>query len=362
MKNKKLILVWFLVVFLFLLFVGLFNYTIDPYQQYRKATLYPMLFEKNHRYINPGLAKTYNYKSIVIGSSMTQNFIINEVEEKLDFNKTIKLCMSSATGHEKYQILKTSFRHKTIEAVFYGLDVFAFFGKPNKMEPDVVFPFYLYDDDRLNDYNYIFNFDVALKGFAALVKPYLDSNNPLYQYDLMWQWQHGFENAFGKEKALNRYLARYRPNKKFKTSLYLNNLENSFNQNVVFLIAAHPETTFIFFYPPYSILAYYDWNKKGALETLIKFKHYIFEKTKVYKNVRLYDFQSAEEIIMNLDNYRDFSHYHQKINTWILGEIEQNNYRVTEENIDSYDKKLLDLAKGYVLPEIKASPLSSNFR
>ncbi len=53
---------------------------------------------------------------------------------------------------------------------------------------------------------------------------------------------------------------------------------------------------------------------------------------------------------------------HQKINTWILEEIEQNNYRVTEENIDSYDKKLLDLAKGYVLPEIKTSPLSSNFR
>ena len=360
MKSEKLILVWFSVACFFLLFAGLFNYAVDPYQQYRRATFYPVLFEKNHRYINPGLAKTYDYQSIIIGSSMTQNFIIGEVEKKLHFSKAIKLCMSSATGYEMKQILKTAFKHKKVEAVLYGIDLASFFGKPDKVESDVDFPFYLYDDDLINDYKYLFNFDVVLKGISALIGPYFDKNNLLYQYNYMWQWQHSFDNAFGKEKALNRYLARHRPNKKFrKTSQYVADFKNSINQNLLSLITAHPETTFILFYPPYSILAFYDWNRNGTMEVSIEFKHYIYEKIKKYDNVKLYDFQSAKEIVLNLDNYRDFSHYHQKINTWMLEEIAQNNYRVTEENIDSYDKRLLDLAKDYVLPEIKENTPSS---
>lgn len=352
MRNKKLILTWLVIVIFSLLFIGLFNYIVDPYQQYRKATLYPMLFKKNQRYINPGLSKTYDYKSVIIGSSMSENFTINKVEEILSFNKAIKLCISGGTAHEEYRTLNTAFRHQNIQQVLYGLDIYSFMGKVDRLRHGKILPSYLYDEYVLNDYKYLLNIDIAVNSLKALINPYRDKNNLLYNYNYMWQWQHEFEDAFGKEKVLKKYLASQGSSKKFEKEMWsVDKLKLSFDKNLLSLINAHPETTFILVYPPYSVLTFHDWHKEGVLELSIKFKRYVFEKIKEFNNVKLYDFQVAEEVIMDLDNYRDYSHYHQKINTWMLEEIKQDNYRVTDENVDNYGVKLLNLAKDYIVPK-----------
>jgi len=353
MKSKKLILIWFVIVSLSLLFVGSFNYVVDPYQQYRKASFYPMLFRKNQRYVNPGLAKTYNYNSVLIGSSMSENFIISEIENNLQFGKTIKFCISGATSHEEYQILKTAFKHKNIENVLYSFDIYSFTGNPSRLRHGKILPSYLYDEIIFNDYQYLLNLDVVTASLRAVIKPFLDKKNLLYNYNYMWQWQHEFEDKFGKERVLNGWFANQGSSKKFQKELWrLEKLKLSFDLNLLSLIKDHPETEFILFYPPYSILTFYDWSKNGVLKSSIAFKHYVFEQIKKYDNVKLYDFQVAKEIILDLDNYRDYSHYHQKINTQILKEIKSNNYRVTDENIDNYSEKLLNLVENYKIPEI----------
>ena len=53
-----------------------------------------------------------------------------------------------------------------------------------------------------------------------------------------------------------------------------------------------------------------------------------------------------------MDNYRDYSHYHQKINTWMLEEMAQDHYRVREDNVDDYGKKLLEITEGYEIPTV----------
>lgn len=350
--HKKSILLWFAIVSLVLFFIGSFNYIVDPYQQYRKTTLYPMLFKKNQRYINPGLAKTYNYRSIVIGSSMTENFLINKVEEILSFKQVIKFCISGGTAYEEYQTLRTAFKHKNIKQILYGFDIYAFMGNPDRLRHGKSLPYYLYDDNLFNDYQYLLNIDITVASLRALINPHRDKKNLLYNYNYMWQWQHEFNDAFGKEKVLKKYLASQGSNKKFDQKAWsVDNLELSFNKNLLSLIKAHPETEFILFYPPYSILTFYDWRKHGVLDSNIHFKHYVFEHIKALDNVKLYDFQVAEKVIMNLDNYRDYSHYHQDINTWMLEEIKSDNYRVKSNNIDSYGDKLLKLTEDYIVPK-----------
>ena len=71
-----------------------------------------------------------------------------------------------------------------------------------------------------------------------------------------------------------------------------------------------------------------------------------------FSNVAIYDFQSAIEITTNLNNYKDFTHYHQNINNWMIEQIKENNYLVTKDNIDEHLENLRKQIKEYDLNKI----------
>lgn len=121
-NNKKFIKIFFSLSLLFLSIVALFNFIIDPYQQYRKPTLYKTFYGGNQRALNTGLAKNHNYNSVVIGSSMTENFLISKVSEII--NNPIKLSISGGSAHEIFNTLNTVFKsNNNIETVLIGLDI-----------------------------------------------------------------------------------------------------------------------------------------------------------------------------------------------------------------------------------------------
>jgi hypothetical protein len=75
-------------------------------------------------------------------------------------------------------------------------------------------------------------------------------------------------------------------------------------------------------------------QKGKYLEDYIKFKRYVYNVMKKYENIKLYDFQYEKEITHNLANYKDTTHYHQKINFWMLNSMKNNAYLVSKDNID----------------------------
>jgi len=77
-----------------------------------------------------------------------------------------------------------------------------------------------------------------------------------------------------------------------------------------------------------------------TLDNFILTKKHIFNMMSKYNNVKIYDFQIAKNITYDLNNYKDITHYHQKINTWMLEQIHDNNYLVNKNNINQYSKKL----------------------
>ena len=54
----------------------------------------------------------------------------------------------------------------------------------------------------------------------------------------------------------------------------------------------------------------------------------------------MYDFQAEKSVTHNLNNYKDLSHYHQRINYWMIEQIKENKYLVSKENSDSYIENL----------------------
>ena len=166
MKSTKWIKIFFGLSLIGVLFVGGVNYIVDPFQQYRVKTFYPIAFT-NQRYQNAGLSKNFEYDSLILGTSMTENFILDEVEKKLNFNKLIKLSVSGGSAKEQSTTLKTAIENNdNLKNVLWGLDIFAFIGEPDMLRYGInSFPFYLYDDYITNDYKYLFSTDTLKESF-----------------------------------------------------------------------------------------------------------------------------------------------------------------------------------------------------
>jgi len=103
-STKKFSFFFSLTAYIVVLTVTFFNYYVDPFQIYRAATLYNFKIQ-NQRYLNAGLLKNYPYQSVIVGSSMVENFYISDVEKLLSFPEPIKLPIQGASAFEIHTTL-----------------------------------------------------------------------------------------------------------------------------------------------------------------------------------------------------------------------------------------------------------------
>lgn len=327
MSNKKWLNYLIISSTIILFFILCFNYIIDPFQHYRKASLYTFDYSGNQRYLNPGLAKNYDYKSIIIGTSMTENFSLDKTE--IFMNKPIKLSIAGAKSSEFKEILNISFSLHEIETVLFGLDVYSF------LNDDIIndkLPDYLYDNSFFNDYKYLLNLDTLKRSFNVLFSKNNNKNKIRDNYNHMFEWQNNYQNKFTLENVISNWKNRDIKFNHKKSLWNLDQLKSNFDNNLFQIINKNKNTKFIIFFPPYSILTYKDWEEKESLNAILKFKKYVYDKLISLENVYLYDFQVAKDITHNLNNYKDITHYSQSISLWIIDQIYKNNFLLNSEN------------------------------
>ena len=85
-------------------------------------------------------------------------------------------------------------------------------------------------------------------------------------------------------------------------------------------------------------------NKINKIKNLKSREFLILELTKLAK-VSLYDFETSFPGISNLDNYKDLIHYSEKINHFMVESFLTGTCKVTQDNIDVYQQKFLELDK-----------------
>jgi len=330
-------------VFTFLALISGFNFIVDPLQQYTKQKLLKPVY-LNPRYLNAGISKSHKYDSVVLGTSMSENFLLDDVSSVLGFKAPVKLTISGASAHDMNKVLKTAYKYKEIENVLCDIHFYSYTGDVGGFSKGVgSLPDYLYDDKALNDYKYLMNIDTLKLSLRTLRYNIFDRKNIVLDKNRMYQWQHIFENSFGLKNLLKDWGNRPKDLdiKSIQTSRSPENLQANFNLDILPLIKKHPETNFYLYYPPYSIFEYKQFRNRSWLKNVLMFKEYIFETVSKYPNVKIYDFQTAKEITHNLNKYKDLSHYHQNINHWILQQIKNDRYRVTNKNIHDLNKDIL---------------------
>lgn len=342
-----------MLVFGLLTLVGGFNLFIDPCQQYRQAMFYKVYFDPSkERYLNSGLAKNYDYETAIIGSSMVENFYNNDLANTMN-TSVIKLPISGGSGNEIHWLLSKILNHKQTKNIVYGLDAYSFAGEIDRLRYGKrSFPIYLYDDTLLNNIYYLLSIDTLEESIEVILRNFFqDLEHPWYNQDKMYNWMHLHRDNFGRKQTIQSYLdANKTINSQYNFEDFkFDTLKKSFDANILRHIAENQNVNFYIFYPPYSILGLKHIQNQGWFEDFVNLKKYIYEVTKSLKNVKIYDFQIASEITYNLDNYKDITHYSDKINYWMVEKISKNEYLISEQNINQYTNDLRNQIEEYNL-------------
>jgi len=316
-------------------------FTIDPLQQYRKASFYKPMFV-NQRYINPGLVKTHEYNTVIIGASETENFNPRYVDEQLKV-KTLKLSIEGSNVFENELMLNTAIKTGEVKNIIYSIDTYAFHKDLTSLKLSKI-PLYLYDDNIFNDYKYLLNIDIFKKYLIKIALGNFfnkkDFTKPIEKFQY---WGDKFHTR--KQELLieaNKLLLKYKiPN---YDEQYYNYMVNLFDNTILRNVKKNKNINYYFIFSPY-LINFWIPTKNNHFQENINFKKHVILELLKFQNVKIYDFQDIEKIIYNFNNYQGITHYKPSINDYIIDSIKNNKYRVNSIiKINQFYKSLTDKA------------------
>lgn len=324
-KYKHCICGFFLLFFMSLMVIILLVVVVDPFFHYHKPLKNVYYIIDNQLSQNPGIAKNFEYDSVILGSSMTVNFDTDLFAETMGIN-AVKLSYNAAYPKDNDSIMRLVKQSSNeIKQVFLGIDINTYKAKPGITAYPV--PEYLYDDSFMNDVYYLLNKDVFLD---YILLPQIRRESTRLN-EIYWFWQNV---PCGKEMVA----ASYQPPKIFSDMLpedtYRDNIEENMQTYILPYIESMPETQFTVFFPPYSVLYWYTKYADGSLAAELEGEKHIMEILLSYSNVRVYFFQNQFDFITDLDNYSDYTHYTHEMNDQMTIWFAQDDcpYEVTPDN------------------------------
>ena len=308
---------------------------VDPYFHYHAPLSCFGYIMDNERYQNDGIVKHFDYDAIITGSSMTENFKTSDLDALFGTN-AIKVPFAGGSYKEVNNLLKTALKtHPDVKMIVRGLDYDRIFDDADHMDY-TGYPEYLYDRNPFNDVNYLFNTEVIFVALQDIVGR--DSSGKLViDFDKYVIWNDYL--AFGKSAVDYNYarneVERAEVSEEF-TQEDRDRIKRNIEENVLSTVKEHPDTDFYLYFTPYSI-AYMDYyTLQGKMEKVLDAEKYIIELLLPYENVKLYSFLLEDDLITNMDNYRDTAHHSAEINTRILQWMKDGEGLLTKDNYEDY--------------------------
>ncbi|MDO4188015.1 MAG: hypothetical protein Q4D29_03420 [Lachnospiraceae bacterium] len=312
-----------------LIIIAVIMVIIDPFSHFHMPLFGMGPVATDERTALIGIAKNDTYETALIGSSMSENFVDSWFEDGYFGKSAVKFCLQGAHFDDYEIILDEVIKHPELKTVVFGLDNYILTDDPSEQE--ITIPEYLYNDSVFDDSHYVWN----KSAFTEFLPMFLINNIKEHgSDDNAYVWEHLF--PYGKAAALASYTA-FRPEYPKDREPYDTYFENAdlFLSKFTKYIEARPDVKFYVYAPPYSIL-FWDYSVlNGRLEAEICLLERVYSKLLEYDNVELYYFQDDMDIITNLDNYRDYSHYKQAINYYMYTRMRDGKKRITKD--DYYD-------------------------
>ncbi len=319
----------------------------DPFYHYHApaAGLKAVISRAEYQCI--GTIRNFKYDGLLLGSSVAENYNNRWLDGAFGCT-TIKGIKSSASTADLLYYLDEAYQNHELRYVFYSLDLFALSAGPEHHFTGEGMPLYLYNNNILDDVNYLLNKDVLFESV-----PYQIAVSMQQDYDEGTSYNWAQYKTFSQEDALLHY---ERPSVSAAAEFGADERE-VIDANVSLLAQmaeAHPETEFYFFYPPYSLLWWDSVDREGRLEERLYAAGRAAEVLTACENVHLYSFLAEEDIVCNLDFYMDSMHFSADINQWIVNQLNGSEYLLTKQNYEEELERLRGLVERMIEYDIPA--------
>lgn len=380
MKNYKNFAIFFVGIFgvasLATLALVALLWLYDPLQIYHKPYFREITFFQDSRIQIKGIIKNYDFDSFIWGTSMLENTLAKEAEQKL-CGKFANISSGSFTLNERAVILKYMFKHIQPKHFIFSLDithlVISHTNDPKRFA-------FLYDNNELNDLKMYLNKKtiscalrlstsedcVGKKDLENLIS-WLWGQDPSYKWKVRFggikQWlKYPYENKgvnftdfnggnldIKDSVTMKNYLI-YNP-KPFIDSIQSN--QKYLEENLLIFVRQNPSVKFSIVIPTYSRL-FYRLNDKIQPKAKVILKWLVSQNL---PNMQIYGFDDLD-YADDIANYKDLTHYNVDMNSMQLDAIANGTHILTPQNIDSYLATMESKIKSYdispIIEQIKA--------
>ena len=361
-KEKGWILIFLAV---FVLGISLTVYAvmlIDPFFHYHAPLTDRFFYQLNsERNQNDGITRYFDYTGMIIGTSQTEMFKASQAE-RLFGGTFIKIPYAGGGYREMNDsIARALKRNPKLKTVIRGLDIEYMLDDKDEMRYESsTFPFYLYDDDPLNDVQYVLNRSV-LSRICVMISARSEKNfRPgVISFDDYASWRR--DQSAGPEVVCPEGLTN-------PEAVVLEPLSDAaktriragFRQNITDLAAQYPDVTFNFFLTPYSLAWWRDMVAAGTAAKWVDAEKTLTEEALQYPNIRLFSWNDRTDITGNLNNYTDKTHYGPWINDLILEYMREGVGLLTKENYESFFERETELYRTFDYAAMMESTVPAN--
>jgi hypothetical protein len=329
-----------------------FNYAVDPLQIFHPARFYQARYSSNPRVGDAGLIRNQNFDTVFMGTSLGFQFRQSEIDENLG-GKSLKLAISGGTSKEESLVISAALR-RLPKRIIWQMDDWMF---RNSADVDEYLPADLYRMNFRGIAKYLFSFETSRESIWILIRFLLPVRKLAEQLIVMGyitfnETDVSELNTFPPNITPSSIFNAAHAKEAFELSLKspsglsagfdYDSMVRNFERDAIGLIKAKPETPFVVYFPPYSILHWVALREVApqALQAIYRFNEYQLEQLSHLPNVTVYDFRDVEEITHNLDNYRDTIHHSMIVNRQILAFIAAGDHRVDRINTRATIEKL----------------------
>ncbi|MCR5404307.1 MAG: hypothetical protein K6E91_10900 [Butyrivibrio sp.] len=340
-KAKAQLGIFFIIIFVVLFLHAALVVYLDPFFHFHPPL--PEYYYKRpdtvERYFDDGVARNFDYDSLILGVSLSAGFSVTEFDRLFGMDAE-KIIYSGGTYKEMAEGLDRGLAsHPDTKLVLTNLTLQKLIQDKDHRRSDISdYPTYLYNDNIFDDIKYVLNKDVVFNycypmiearlqgregGVESLDRPgYIDKPQAERQ-ELNQDWTEEITQHQG-------YVIEQPP----LTDEEINMVRDNINSNILDITRKYPGTRFIYFIPPSSIWFYEELYHDGTLRKTLEAEKLAVKLLLDEPNIELYDFNDNTQILEDKKNYYDTVHYGDWIYSFILDNIAKGNGRLTKENVD----------------------------
>lgn len=315
-----------------LLLIAVATIVIDPFVHYHVPWFGLAAVETEERGQQIGIAKNMDYDTAIVGSSMSENFEAGWFDDGVLGNSTVKLCMQGAHFDDYSRLLNVVLSRPETKRVIISLDNYLILHNP--AEHPTTIPDYLENDDYSDDIYYLWNKSVA---FVFIPKFLINNFREGFSSENAYCWadRYTFDKYVARATYLPFRIMQAQPEENFNAYYEFG---GDLIDSVTPYIEARPDVEFIFYAPPYSIMYWDDCILRGRLTAEICAMNEVYDRLLSYDNVRMFYFQDDWDLITDLDNYKDYSHFSKEISHYLYECMRDGKFEITKET--SFDRLL----------------------